>query len=162
MGDPDVEIAQAQQDAATGGAQREIERLRTLLDVHHVGYTMGPGATCPTCLEPMLLDEATQDRLRARYSAEAEKTRVMAIVSAIAQHGSTAWPDTTCGRGGVGGRAITYTHHGDAVQHLAVGAIQGHTLKQLADRWALMHPGSARLDQPPRAAHRAGPDGRPI
>ena len=92
----------------------------------------------------------------------AEVERLRAYIVALLDHGTTTWSDTSCGRGGVGGRAMTTTAHPDVIQHLALSALHGATLTEAADQYAEMLPNTARLDEKPRRARRAGADGRPV
>jgi hypothetical protein len=87
--------------------------------------------------------------------------RLEAFVRAILDHGTTLWPDTSCGRGGIGGQAFTTTAHAEVIEHLAYAALHGQTLKEAADEYAVMWPGTRRLDESPKRPRRAGPDGRP-
>lgn len=92
----------------------------------------------------------------------AEEERLHAFLRAIYDHGSTTWPNTTCGMGGIGGQALTTTRHGEVVDHLVYEALRGRSLKEAADDWEDYSPGSRRLDGPPGRPRRAGPDGRPL
>lgn len=89
-----------------------------------------------------------------------EIERLRSFLEAIAQHGWTVWPNSSCG-GGVGGQAITTTDHGEVVTHLTSHALRGSTLTEAADEWDRMYPGCSRLDEPAKPARRRGPDGRP-
>ena len=91
----------------------------------------------------------------------AEVERLKAHIGAILDHGMTTWGDTSCGRGGAGGQAMTTTAHPEVIQHLALSALHGVDLKEAADQYAAMLPNAARLDEKPRPARRAGADGRP-
>jgi hypothetical protein len=91
-----------------------------------------------------------------------EADRLEAFLRAILDHGTTMWSDSSCGRGGVGGQTITTTAHPDVIQFLVLSALRGKTLVETADDYALMWPGTLRLDEPPGRSGRAGPDGRPL
>ena len=92
----------------------------------------------------------------------AEVERLKAYIGAILDHGMTTWSDTSCGRGGAGGQAMTTTAHPDVLQHLVLSALHGWTLTEAADQYAAMLPSTTRLDEKPRPARRAGADGRPV
>lgn len=114
--------------------------------------------------------EATIQRLIAQTDGlahevtalRAENERLKAHVMAIFDHGLTTWGDTSCGSGRAGGQAMTTTAHPEVIQHLASSALYGCTLKDAADQYAAMLPNTVRLDERPRRARRAGPDGRPV
>lgn len=90
-----------------------------------------------------------------------EERRLRGFLEAILHHGVTLWSDTSCGRGGVGGQAMTTTAHAGVVEHLSSYALHGYTLTQAADDYATMWPNTVRLDLPPKPPRRAGADGRP-
>lgn len=92
----------------------------------------------------------------------AEVERLTDYLTAILDHGSTMWADSSCGRGSAGGQTITSTAHGEVVQHLVQSALQGVTVKEAADAYAEWVPGTSRLDEPAKRPRRAGPDGRPV
>lgn len=90
-----------------------------------------------------------------------EGARLRSFLLAIARHGQTMWPDTSMGGGGIGGQMITSEQHGEVVDHLVSCALRGDSLKQAADDWARLFPGTPRLDGPAGRSGRRGPDGRP-
>ncbi len=91
-----------------------------------------------------------------------EEARLREFLRALAYHGWTVWPNTTCGRGGVGGWAMTTTPHLEVIQHLVSFALSGRTLAEAADAYEAMLPDTVRLDCSPGRSGRAGPDGRPL
>lgn len=93
---------------------------------------------------------------------DSEAARLRSFLEAIYREGSTVWPNTSCGRGGIGGQMMTTTWHHDAIDTLLQGALRGETLEQAADVYASMYPNARRLDVPSTHARRAGEDGRPL
>ncbi len=91
-----------------------------------------------------------------------EEERLRSFLEAISWHGRTVWPDSSCGRGGVGGQTLTTEYHGEVVDHLVTSALRGETLEEAAVAYSCMWPRSRRLDAKPARSRRAGPDGRPL
>ncbi len=91
-----------------------------------------------------------------------EETRLREFILAIWEHGTSTWANTSCGRGGIAGQAITTNAHPEVIDFLARCALEGNTLRAAADEYAVLHPSTSRLDEPPKRSGRAGPDGRPI
>lgn len=91
--------------------------------------------------------------------------RLEAHLVALAQHGTTTWPSTAMGAGGIGGSALCTEAHADVVAHLTHGALAGDTLTETADTYEAMWGEQAaemtRLDEEPARTGRRGPDGRP-
>lgn len=91
-----------------------------------------------------------------------ENERLTSFLMAIYNHGTTTWPDSSCGSGQPAGQMITSEAHIEVIQHLCSAAFTGKTLTEAADQWEKIMPGTTRLDAAPAAPRRRGRDGRPV
>ncbi len=91
-----------------------------------------------------------------------ENARLESFITALAEHATTTWPDSSCGRDRPAGQVVTTTAHVAAVTMLLRGCGAGWTLTETADAYAAEWPGSTRLDGPAGKSSRGGPDGRPL
>lgn len=117
-------------------------------------------------LQPPKAVQAHADR--AALLAEVDRMRGLAV--ALVAHGNTTWPDGGCGTGRAAGQMVTGEAHIEVIDHLTRFMLadpadypgQAMDIKQAADEWEQLFPGTVRLDAGPAIPQRRGPDGRPL
>lgn len=91
-----------------------------------------------------------------------ENARLAGFITALAEHATTTWSDSSCGTGRPAGQMFTTTAHVAVIDTLLAHCQAGKSVAEAADAYAAMFPGSTRLDGPGGRSSHAGPDGRPL